>query len=160
THVGGAFTVCSWASHFATPRATPSIPSVTMNGMTRSAVIATPFTMPITPPAITEANTAIQGAQPAERPTAVITPVSAIAAPTERSMPPPTTIIVMPIAPTATMTDWESTMRRLNDERYRSGAPVSTVNASTTTARPITGPARPSVDFGSRIVKGLAATPG
>ena len=39
THVGGTFTVCSCASHFATPRAMPSMPSVTMNGTTFSLVI-------------------------------------------------------------------------------------------------------------------------
>jgi hypothetical protein len=38
-------------------------------------------------------------------------------APTERSIPPLTMIIVIPIAPSATITVCERTMRRLNGER-------------------------------------------
>ena len=47
THVGGTLTVCWSASHFATPRAMPSMPSVAMNGTTRSRVMATPLINPI-----------------------------------------------------------------------------------------------------------------
>ena len=43
---------------------------------------------------------------------AVTTPASAIAEPTERSIPPLMMIIVMPIAPIATMTVCTSTVRR------------------------------------------------
>jgi hypothetical protein len=53
----------------------------------------------------------------------VITPVSAIVAPTDKSIPPLTMIIVMPIAPIAVITVCERTMRRLNADRYRPGRP-------------------------------------
>src|SRR5947207_1410885 len=44
------FTVWEPAIPFATPRATPSIPSVAMNGTTRRRVIARPFIRPTRPP--------------------------------------------------------------------------------------------------------------
>ena len=117
THVGGAFTVCSCASHFATPRAMPSMPSVAIKGTTRSLVTSIPFATPTMPPTSTAAATAAIGHPPPARTRAVTTPVSAIVAPTDRSIPPPTMIIVMPIAPVATMAVCERTMRRLNGER-------------------------------------------
>ena len=47
----------------------------------------------------------------------MMTPVRAIVEPTERSMPPPTMMSVMPMAPSATITVCASTTRRLFAER-------------------------------------------
>ena len=88
THVGGTFTVCWSAIHLATPRAMPSVPSVAMNGMTFRRVIeqavdrrrrARRRARRPAPPAA--------GSTPSRRAIAVTTPVSAIADPTDRSMP-------------------------------------------------------------------------
>src|ERR1044071_6975459 len=59
TQVSGTLTVCWPASHLADPRATPNMPSVAMNGTTRSPVIDNPFTNPTIPPVQTPAKTAI-----------------------------------------------------------------------------------------------------
>src|SRR3989442_3924216 len=58
THVEGTLTVSSAASHLATPRATPSMPSVAIKGTTRRRVIAAAFMQPMTPPPIYPARTA------------------------------------------------------------------------------------------------------
>ena len=117
SHVGGTLTVCSCASHLATPRAMPSMPSVAMNGTTRSPVMSTPFASPTSPPASTAAAAAAGTGQSAPIPSAATTPLNAMVAPTDRSMPPLTMIIVIPIAPRATITVCESTMRRFVAER-------------------------------------------
>ena len=88
-----------------------------MNGTTFNRVIASPFRSPTRPPATTAASTPLTGDQPSRIASAVMTPVSAIVEPTERSMPPPTITSVMPIAPIATITVWASTTRRLLAER-------------------------------------------
>ena len=46
TQVAGGLTVAWFASHFAVPRATPSMPSVAMNGTTRNRVTASPLSEP------------------------------------------------------------------------------------------------------------------
>jgi len=97
-------TVCEPAIPFATPRATPNIPKVAINGTTRSRVIARPFTKPTAPPTMIPAPRATLVDHPALIPRAVITPVSAMAEPTERSIPPLIMIIVMPMAPMPTIT--------------------------------------------------------
>ena len=117
TQVGGTFTVCSCAIHLAMPRAMPSIPSVAMNGTTRRPVISRPLPRPTSPPATRAAAVATTGDHPAASPSAATTPVRAIAAPTERSIPPLIMISVMPIAPRATITVCDRTIRRLNGER-------------------------------------------
>src|SRR6266513_2696798 len=142
SHVGGTLTVCSCASHLATPRATPSMPRVAMNGTTRSPVMSRPFVSPTNPPASTAAVAAAGTAQPAPIPSAATTPLNAIVAPTDRSMPPLMMMNVTPIAPRATITVWESTMRRLVGERYRDGASARSANAATTTTRARAGPRR------------------
>ena len=43
--VAGTFTVCWSAIHFATPRATPSMPSVAMKGITFNRVMTRPLTI-------------------------------------------------------------------------------------------------------------------
>ena len=71
---------------------------------------------------------------------AVTTPVSAITDPTDRSMPPLTMIIVMPMAPSATITVCATTMRKLRTERYWSGVSVSSAKIATTATNPMKGP--------------------
>ena len=117
TQEAGASTVVCRASHLATPRATPSMPSVAMNGTTRRRVTTSPFTRPTRPPSGTAASTAIEGARPPRSSSAQRTPVRAIAEPTERSIPPPTITSVMPRAPIATITVCASTTRRLLPDR-------------------------------------------
>jgi len=95
----------------------PSMPSVAMNGTTRSPVMSTPFASPTSPPASTAAAAAAGTGQSAPIPSAATTPLNAMVAPTDRSMPPLTMIIVIPIAPRATITVCESTMRRFVAER-------------------------------------------
>src|SRR5262249_57493160 len=73
THVAGALTVCSPATHFAVPRPIPSIPRVTIKGTTRNRVIANPFSPPINPPISVPAATASSGDHPSLIPSAVIT---------------------------------------------------------------------------------------
>src|SRR5512134_1662951 len=142
--VSGTLTVCWFATHLATPRATPSIPSVAMNGMTFNRVIARPFTTPMSPPDATPSRTAVSGAVPLLTASAVTTPVSAMADPTDRSMPPLTMIIVIPIAPSATITVCATTMRKLRTERYWDGDSVISAKMTITSTRPRNGPSRAS----------------
>ena len=140
THVGGTLTVCCPAIHLATPRAMPSVPSVAMNGITRSLVMNRPLMTPTTPPATTPSSTARSGLTPSRIAIAVTTPVSAITDPTDRSMPPLTMIIVMPMAPSATMTVCATTMRKLRTERYWSGESVRRAKMTMTATSPRNGP--------------------
>ena len=142
THVCGTLTTCCPASHFATPRAMPNIPSVAMNGTTRRRVMTTPLTTPTSAPTRMPATTAKMTGSPALMPSAVTTPVSAIVEPTERSIPPLMMMSVMPIAPMATITVCASTMRKLNGERYRAGDSINSEKTRITSARPRTGPTR------------------
>ena len=83
-----------------------------MKGTTRSVVMASPLTAPTMPPAITPAARASHGPWPPRSTSAVTTLVSAMTAPTERSIPALMMIMVMPMAPMATMTVCASTTRR------------------------------------------------
>ena len=89
-----------------------------MNGTTRRRVMARPFSRP-TSAAREDRGQHADGSAPSRRgcASAHSTPVSAIVEPTARSIPPPTMISVMPIAPSATITVWASTTRRLLVER-------------------------------------------
>ena len=131
--VAGVFTVCSLATHFAAPRAMPSIPSVAMKGTTRRRVIARPLMRPTTPPTAIPASRAAAGAQEDESAIAETTPERATTDPTERSIPPLTMMTVIPIAPKATMTVCVSTIRRLPAERDR-GTPSRLGHAEPTAA--------------------------
>ena len=55
----GASTFCSPARYFASPRATPMLPSVTMNGTMRSRVMSRPLIAPSAPHAATPPSTAL-----------------------------------------------------------------------------------------------------
>ena len=140
--VWGGLTVCSPASHFAAPRATPNIPSVAIKGTTRNEVMTPPFIAPINPPAKRPASTAAAGFQEDLNARAVTTLVSATLDPTDRSIPALIMIIVIPMAPVATITVCASTTRRLPSERYRSGAPLRTAKTRTTRIKPANGPSR------------------
>src|SRR5262249_47711486 len=95
-----------------------------------------------TPPTKTPTTIAVTGDHPALSDSAVTTLERAMAEPTERSIPPLTIIIVMPIAPMATITVWASTIRRLLSERYRAGESVRTAKIAITRISPMKGPSR------------------
>ena len=80
------------------------VPNVTMNGGIRSAAIIVPFTSPMIAPAVRTRMTV--GIVPNSRwiSKAPTTLVNAMLDPAERSMPPLTMIIVIAIAPIATIT--------------------------------------------------------
>ena len=80
------------------------VPNVTMNGGIRSAAIIVPFTSPMIAPARRTRMTV--GIVPNSRciSNAPTTLVNAMLDPAERSMPPLTMIIVIAIAPIATIT--------------------------------------------------------
>src|SRR5688572_28837897 len=118
------------------------MPRVAMNGITFRRVIASPLINPTSPPTSTPAATAVKGLYPSRNVTAVTTPVSAIAEPNNRSMPPLTMMIVMPIAPSATITVWASTMRRLRTDRYCAGASLISAKTAMTRISPNTGARR------------------
>ena len=83
-----------------------------MNGTTRSAAIASAVEQADQRRPIEHARQQRRARAPSRlMPSAVTTPVSAIVEPTDRSMPPLTMIIVMPIAPIATMTVCDRTIR-------------------------------------------------
>jgi hypothetical protein len=88
-----------------------------MKGTTRRRVMARPFSTPTAPPVSTDASTATLGEKPSRIASAHSTPVRAIVEPTARSMPPPTMISVIPIAPSATITVCARTTLRLLVER-------------------------------------------
>ncbi len=73
-------------------------------------------------------------------------------------MPPLTMIIVMPMAPSATITVCATTMRKLRTERYWSGVSVSSAKTAITPTSPRNGPSvesherDPSVDVVSAMV--------
>src|SRR5713101_1970370 len=141
-HVSGGFTVCEPEIPLATPRATPSIPRVAINGTTRSRVIARPLLRPTTPPTKMPAPIATVVDSPALMPSAAITPVRAIDEPTERSIPPLIIIIVIPIAPIATITVCARTVRRFFGDRYRAGSPMRIAKVAMTSTSPSSGPRR------------------
>src|SRR4030095_9987795 len=140
--VPGMLTVCSPASHFAVPRPTPSMPSVAMNGTTFKRVITNPLTVPTNPPTRIPATSATDGDSPDLIPSAVTTPVSAMVEPTARSIPPLIMIIVIPVAPMATMTVCERTMRRLFGDRKRAGVSINIEKMPITSSNPSNGPRR------------------
>ena len=118
----------------------PSIPSVAMNGTTRKVVIASPLTRPTMPPTITPAARAASGGHPARRAKAQVTPVSATVEPGDKSMPPLTMMMVMPMAPMATMTVCASTMRRFAAERKRPGLSLIAAKMAMTRNKAKKGP--------------------
>ncbi len=80
------------------------VPSVTMNGTTRSRVMSRPLTVPHSAAAASAPSAASAGSMPMRSRSAVTTVLSATMDPTERSMPPETMTIVIPSAATQTMT--------------------------------------------------------
>ena len=111
-----------------------SVPNVTINGGIFSLVTARPLIKPPSSP------TAMQTPSPAritpsELPLAVIvnepqTPASASNDPTDKSMPPDTITIVMPIAITVMTVVCRTTLAKLPGERKR-GSSTATIKHST-----------------------------
>src|SRR4029079_3351589 len=97
---------------------------------------------PTNPPTRIPTATAVVVDHPALIPKAVITPVRAIVDPTDRPIPPLMMTMVMPIAPTETMTVCARTVRRFLRERYFSGAPIRIAKITITSSRPRTGASR------------------
>src|ERR1700689_4763922 len=134
----------------AKPRATPSIPSVTMNGGIAPLVMRKPLSAPVSAPIARQPSTPThQGRSKLEVSMAPATPESASIDPTERSMPADEITKVIPIAKTPN-TDVESRMlRTLETERkaFDSIAIVtqrtaSTMSDSSRTAAPLAKRAR------------------
>src|SRR6516162_4067785 len=132
SHVIGASTRRSSARPFAAPRASSIVPSVTMNGTTRSCVIKRPFTAPQAAAAPTAPSAAIAGPAPALSSSAVTTVLSAPTEPTDRSMPPEMMTIVIPSAATQTMTVWRAISSRF--AARKNWGPMSAPKIRATTA--------------------------
>src|ERR1700728_3371239 len=97
----------------AKPRATPSIPSVTMNGGIAPLVMRKPLSAPVSAPIARQPSTPThQGRSKLEVSMAPATPESASIDPTERSMPAEEMTKVIPIAKTPN-TEVESRMLRI-----------------------------------------------
>src|SRR5882672_5254425 len=88
-----------------------------MKGGIFRVVIAAPFIKPHTAPAAMHVAIPTTGGAPPARANAPVTPASAIIEPTERSIPPETITIVMPMAMTVITAVWRATLARLPDER-------------------------------------------
>src|SRR5260370_32093363 len=99
-----------------------------------------PFTKPTIPPTSTTAASAGKGGHPARRARAQVTPVSAITEPGDRSMPPLTMMMVMPMAPMATITVCASTIRRFVRERKRPGLSLIAAKIAMTRNKAKKGP--------------------
>ena len=122
------------------------VPSVTMNGTTRRPVTSAPFTSPQMPPPTTPAIAAARGDQPWPSASATMTVVSATTDPTERSMPPETTITVMPSAAAHTIAVCRAISSRLPGRKKL--APIKVANVIVTKSRPSTGPPAPASERG------------
>ncbi len=127
----------------AKPRATPSMPSVTMNGGIAPLVMRKPLRAPTAAPIARQPRTPIhQGRSRLEVSIAPTTPDTARIDPTERSMPAEQMTNVMPIARTPN-TEVESRMlRMLETERKAldSTAMVTQSTASTISNSSLTAP--------------------
>jgi len=84
-----------------------------MKGVMRSPAIAAPLARPMSPPAATPAATTAAGLQPRWIRSAPTTLVSAMAEPTDRSMPPLMMTMVIPSEPIATITVWVKIILKL-----------------------------------------------
>ena len=141
SHVTGASIRRSSARPLAAPRTRSIVPSVTMNGTTRSWVTSRPLTTPHTAPAAMALAAASAGPWRCSV-TAVATVLNATTDPTDRSMPPATITIVIPSAATHTMTVWRATSSRL--AARKNCGPTSAPKSARTSARPTRTPASSS----------------
>ena len=136
----GADTVCLLDNHFAAPRTTPIMPSVTMNGSMRNPAMMEPLSNPIAPPAAITAATAHAGWTPATSSRAPSTLVNATTDPTLRSMPPLTITSVMPSAPIATMTVCVRTTLKFAPVKMNGRASSLSASRPSTNIKPRNGP--------------------
>ena len=117
------------------------MPSVMMNGERRSPAINPPLAAPMSAPVPTTAAAATQELCPAVSSLAPTTELKATAAPTLRSMPPLTMIMVMPTAPRATITVWVRMMAALRPVKRVGRASSLSASNPRTKIRPSSGPA-------------------
>src|SRR3984885_13072002 len=129
----------------AKPRATPSIPSVTMNGGIAPLVMRKPLNAPVSAPIVRQPSTPThQGRLKSEVSMAPATPESASIDPTERSMPAEEITNVIPIAKTPN-TEVESRMLRILETERKAFDSIaivtqrtaSTMSDSSRTAAPL-----------------------
>ena len=132
-------TVWLLASHLEMPRAIPIIPSVTMNGIMRNAVMMPPLAKPTSPPASTVSVSTAVRPWPCSIILAVTTLHSATTDPALRSIPPLTITIVIPIAPMATMTVCVRIVLKLPPLKITERSSASNANNSSTTNSPTNG---------------------
>src|SRR5271154_2268783 len=136
------------------PRATPSMPSVTMKGGIAPLVMRKPLTAPVAAPAARQPRIPVhQGRSRLDVSIAPTTPDRASMEPTERSMPADEMTNVMPIASTPNTEVERSMLRMLETERKAHDniamAPqsaTSTTSDSSRTAAPPAKRARHDVD--------------
>src|SRR5215471_3865048 len=109
----------------------PMAPRVTMKGGILSDAMAAPVASPQrAPAAIAVAMPRMIGA-PATMASAPATPDNAMTEPTDRSMPPDTITIVMPIAITIMTAVWRATPARLPADRNLGSSAAITTQSST-----------------------------
>ncbi len=129
------------------------MPSVTMNGTTRSWVVNKPVTRPQPAQTATAASAAPTGDTTLPSTTAMTTVASATAEPTARSMPLEMITIVMPSAARPTMVVCRAMVSRLRPEWKLSG-PIR-ANSKYTTPSASSGPKRFSQRFPIAVPEGL-----
>ena len=118
----------------AMPRAINIMPSVAMNGGSRSRVTAMPLAKPHAVPARMPASMPSQtGKPPAFTARAAVTPASARTDPTDRSMPPVMMTQVAPMPRMAIEVTWSATVSPLPTVR---NAPLVSENTATRMTRP------------------------
>ena len=132
-------TVWLLASHLEMPRAMPIMPSVTMNGIMRNAVIMPPLAKPTSPPASTVSKSTTAKPWPCSISLAVTTLHSATTDPALKSIPPLTITSVIPIAPMATMTVCVRIILKLLPLKNSDRNSASIANSSSTTNSPTNG---------------------
>ena len=104
-------------------------------------VIAAPIHAPTAAQASTPAAPAMTSGSPAPRQSAITTVPSAIAEPTDRSIPAEMMTTVAPTAAVPTIAVWSSIRRWLSQPQKLS--PSRTANSDQMAARPSSGPRRP-----------------
>ena len=115
------------------------MPSVTMNGIIRNAVMIPPFTKPTSPPTKMVAEITAKKPYPCSISFAVTTLASATTEPAHKSIPPLTITSVMPIAPIATITVCVRMVLKLPPLKKTGRNSLSIANIANTTNSPTNG---------------------
>jgi hypothetical protein len=131
-------TDCEPVTRYAPPRATSSMPSVTMNEGIPHPTVTRPFAAPATSPAPSASGTAAINGQPhpvSALPSSAL--LSASTDPTDRSIPPTTSTNVIPIAITTSAGIWFASVTSVTRVRKCSlSAPKSTSSSASTASSP------------------------